>query len=250
MLELTLRHQELGKDEGGHTIWKVVEETFQIEPEKTCLLLCDLWNDHWCRGAVDRLEPLIPQYDRVIRAARAKGIWIVHSPSEISEYYAGTPGRERMRSLALALPKVELPRLQERDFPPLPIDDSDDGCDTGPRAWRQAWSREHPGIFIDMERDGISEDETEIYSFVQQKGIEFILFMGIHTNMCVLNRPFGIKRWVRRGFPIAFVSDLTDAMYNPAMPPYVSHEEGTRLVVEYIEKFLCPTVTSDQLSRE
>jgi hypothetical protein len=30
-------------------------------------------------------------------------------------------------------------------------------------------------------------------------------------------------------------------MYNPEMPPYVSHEEGTRLVIEYIEKFWCLT---------
>jgi hypothetical protein len=41
--------------------------------------------------------------------------------------------------------------------------------------------------------------------------------------------------------PIALIRDLTDALYNPARPPYVSHEEGTRLVVEYIEKFWCPT---------
>ncbi|MBE0697009.1 MAG: hypothetical protein IH586_08800 [Anaerolineaceae bacterium] len=44
--------------------------------------------------------------------------------------------------------------------------------------------------------------------------------------------------------PVALVRDLTDAMYNPAQAPYVSHDEGTRLVIEYIEKFWCPTVLS------
>jgi hypothetical protein len=34
---------------------------------------------------------------------------------------------------------------------------------------------------------------------------------------------------------VALVRDLTDAMYNPARPPYVSHADGTRLVIEYIE---------------
>lgn len=243
MLELTLRSQVLAADAGGHAAWQTKEQQIYLPPEKTCLLLCDLWDDHWCRGAVDRLLPLIPQFNRVIQAARRRGIWIVHSPSEISSFYDGTPARERMR----AMPKIPLPPLQEREIPALPIDDSDDGCDTGETQWRQAWSRQHPGIEIDMARDGISEDEGEIYSFVHHQGIEFILFMGIHTNMCVLNRPFGIKRWVRRGFPIAFVRDLTDAMYNPAKLPYVSHAEGTRLVVEYIEKFWCPTITSDQI---
>ena len=71
--------------------------------------------------------------------------------------------------------------------------------------------------------------------------------MGVHTNMCILNRSFGIKALVRRGVPVALVRDLTATMYNPARPPYVSHDEGTRLVVEYIEKFWCPTILSTDL---
>ena len=43
--------------------------------------------------------------------------------------------------------------------------------------------------------------------------------------------------------------DQTNAMYNPAMPPYVKHDEGTRLVAEYI-KFWCPSTTSDGLMNE
>jgi hypothetical protein len=36
-------------------------------------------------------------------------------------------------------------------------------------------------------------------------------------------------------------------MDNPERPLYVSHEEGTRLVVEHIEKFWRPTVGSEEL---
>jgi hypothetical protein len=43
------------------------------------------------------------------------------------------------------------------------------------------------------------------------------------------------------------VRDLTDTMYNPKMPPMVNHFEGTRLIVAHIEKFVCPTIASDQL---
>jgi len=31
------------------------------------------------------------------------------------------------------------------------------------------------------------------------------------------------------------------------MSPYVSHDEGTRLVVEFIEKFWCPSTTSGSI---
>ena len=52
---------------------------------------------------------------------------------------------------------------------------------------------------------------------------------------------------VRWGVNMTLVRDLTDAMYNPMTWPYVSHEQGTQLVIEYIEKFWCPTIDSDQL---
>ncbi len=41
--------------------------------------------------------------------------------------------------------------------------------------------------------------------------------------------------------------DLTDTMYNPKMEPRVSHFRGTDLVVEHIEKYVCSTVTSNQI---
>jgi hypothetical protein len=36
------------------------------------------------------------------------------------------------------------------------------------------------------------------------------------------------------------VRDLTDAMYNPARRPFVSHDHGTELVIEHIEKYWRP----------
>jgi type 1 glutamine amidotransferase len=65
--------------------------------------------------------------------------------------------------------------------------------------------------------------------------------------MCVLGRPFGLRQMVKNNRQIVLVRDLTDAMYNPAAAPFVNHHTGTDLIVEYIEKWVCPTVTSDQI---
>lgn len=43
--------------------------------------------------------------------------------------------------------------------------------------------------------------------------------------------------------------DLTDAMYSPQDSPHVSHQQGTELVVEYIERYWAPTTVSDDLTR-
>jgi hypothetical protein len=46
---------------------------------------------------------------------------------------------------------------------------------------------------------------------------------------------------------VALVRDLTDTMYNSRSKPYVDHFTGTALVCWHIEKYWCPTITSDQV---
>ena len=43
------------------------------------------------------------------------------------------------------------------------------------------------------------------------------------------------------------VRDMTDTMYNSRMRPKVSHFEGTDLVVQHVEKYWCPSITSADL---
>ena len=111
----------------------------------------------------------------------------------------------------------------------------------------RVWTRQHPAIRIDEDRDAISDSGRELYSLYQHIGIRNVMLMGVHTNMCILHRSFAIKQMVRWGFTVALVRDLTDTMYNPARPPYVAHAEGTRLTVEFIERFWCPTIESRDL---
>jgi len=151
------------------------------------------------------------------------------------------------RKNVLAVPETTPPEPKPHDDPPLPVDSSDGGSDTGEPNSYKAWDRQHPAIEID-DKDYISDNGQEVYNIFAQKGIKNVIIMGVHTNMCVLGRSFAIKAMVRWGFNVVLVRDLTDAMYNPYKPPYVSHEEGTRLIIEYIEKFWCPTILSSDLT--
>jgi hypothetical protein len=71
--------------------------------------------------------------------------------------------------------------------------------------------------------------------------------MGIHTGQCVMKRAFGIRNMVRMGVNVVLVRDLTDAQCDPRKPPYISQACGTELIVEHIEKYWCPTITSPDL---
>jgi type 1 glutamine amidotransferase len=65
--------------------------------------------------------------------------------------------------------------------------------------------------------------------------------------MCVLGRPFGLRQMAKNGKNVVLVRDMTDTMYNPDRWPYVAHFQGTDLIVQHIEKYVCPTITSDQI---
>jgi type 1 glutamine amidotransferase len=51
----------------------------------------------------------------------------------------------------------------------------------------------------------------------------------------------------KNGKHVVLMRDLTDTMYNPARAPFVSHFTGTDLIVEHVEKWVCPTISSDQI---
>jgi len=245
-LSLHLRSRVEVAPETGR--YRQVVETKQWDPAKTAIVVCDMWDTHTCPNAAARVAEMAPRMNEVLKAARNKGVLIIHCPSNTMEFYKDHPGRK----LAQQAPPVETKRplekwcyLDKDREGELPIDDSDGGCDCE-RTWKKGdpypWTRQIATLEI-MDGDAIT-DSAEAYYLMQQRGITNLIVMGVHTNMCVLGRPFSIRQMVYQGMNVALMRDLTDTMYNPAMRPYVSHFTGTDLVVEHIEKKWCPTVIS------
>jgi nicotinamidase-related amidase len=233
----------------GHGSWEGFEEKAGYEASETALVIVDMWDRHWSTGATRRGAVLADKINALAIRARKKGILVVHAPSDTMDFYQNDEARKRFLSLE-APPSIPEPVTLEGR--PQPVDASDGGSDTGPidqfKPNTGVWKRQTEKIFIDQGRDLICGDEGDrLCAHLFSRGIKFILYAGVHTNMCVIGRSFGIFKMLRRGFKTALIRDLTDAMYNPAMPPYVSHDEGTGMIVGYIEKFYSPTVDSGQI---
>lgn len=225
--------------------WRATELTEQVAAAKSAIVICDTWDNHWCKAAARRCGELAKKMAPVVESARSAGVTIVHAPSDCMAFYDGSPARKRAR----AVPRVAPPKLLDLPDPPCPVDASDGGCDDpSPDKEHRAWTRENAAIPIDEEHDYVSDNGDEVYSILKERGITTLFVMGVHTNMCVLHRTFAIEPMTRRGVRCVLVRDLTDAMYNPARPPHVSHAEGTGLIIEFIEKNWCPTILSSDLT--
>jgi nicotinamidase-related amidase len=243
-LKLDLRSRVAVPKDAGTFV--AVTMTEQWDPHKTAVVVCDMWDHHWCKAAESRVAEMAPRMNEVVSKLRGQGVLIIHCPGETMAFYQDHPARKAAQAARPAKPRE---RLKPAVPPgPFPIDDSDGGCsDEQPCPQGQAWTREIAAIDI-QPSDGISDQGDEVYNLMRQKGIERVIVMGVHTNMCVLNRPYAIKALVNKGMQVAVMRDLTDTMYNPRMPPKVDHFTGTDLVIEYIEKYWCPSLTSDQIA--
>lgn len=220
------------------------EVPITLDPKMTAIVVCDMWDDHWCKKAAERCAELAKRAEPVLKACRAAGMTIVHCPSDTMAFYKDSPARKRAQDA----PKADPPKAKDLPNPPLPIDDSDGGCDDEkPAKQFKAWTRQHAAITIDEKHDFVTDSGAEVYNVLKQKGVTTLIVMGVHTNMCVLNRSFAIKQMVKWGVSTLLVRDLTDAMYNPKMKPFVTHARGTELVIGHIETHWCPTVLSQAL---
>lgn len=220
---------------------------YTLPVSRTALILCDMWDRHWCETASRRVDALAHKMSPVVDLARKQGILIIHAPSETMDFYKDHPARLKI----IHFPQVQPPEPLPLTEPPLPIDDSDGGCDNPNNLLKpntRTWTREHPAIHV-LDTDLISDNGREVYNALHALGIQTLLLAGVHANMCILNRSFAIRQMTRWGIRCILIRDLTDAMYNPARRPFVSHQRGTEMVIEHIESNWAPTVTSEELVR-
>ena len=248
---LLLNQRSRREEPNGSRQVKAEEKTVEWQAAETAIIICDVWDDIYCRRAAQRIGVLAPEINRVITAARDRGVMIIHAPSGTMDVYADTPYRRRMQQAPLVEPQMPIAgwcHLDPDREPALPLDVSNPCDDPEPPPQVRKYTREHPTIAI-TGFDGVSDSGVEIYNFCRQEGIKNIAILGVHTNMCVLGRSFGIRQLVRLGMNVVLVRDLTDAMYDPRQPPYVSHTRGTELVVEHIERYWCASIESRDLTR-
>ena len=58
----------------GSDQWIEVSANYRFEPTKSALIVCDMWDKHWCSGANVRVAALVKKLEPVLETARRNGV--------------------------------------------------------------------------------------------------------------------------------------------------------------------------------
>ncbi|MFT5470289.1 MAG: nicotinamidase-related amidase [Verrucomicrobiales bacterium] len=228
--------------------FKIVEKSETWDPAKTAIVVVDMWDDHHCVSAARRVVEMAPHMNAALKTARERGVLIVHAPSDCAEFYATAPQRKAIDAAPESKPGI---KFQWNHFNPDhegPLADHLEkggcSCDLPEPCSPSAivWTRQIAALEM-AEKDAVSSNGQEIHNLFEERGIENVIIMGVHTNRCVLGRPFGIRQMVYVGRNVVLCRDLTDSYHRDPG----KHFEGLDLIVAHVEKFWCPTITSESL---
>lgn len=264
LLKLSLRYQEPTSDDSPRYHRLTLQE--QWKADQVAVIVCDMWDSHHSVNAVRRAQELAPVIDAFVAKLRQQGATVIHAPSSCMPQYQDHPARQRALQVR---PAAEFPeqisqwcdQITSEQAVPYPLDQSLGGEDDDVeelRRWaeqlkaqgrkpREPWLRQIDSIRIDPGQDYISDSGQEIWSILADRGISQVMLVGVHVNMCVLGRPFGLRQMASGGKSVVLVRDLTDTMYDPRAWPYANHFTGTDIMIDHIERHVCPTISSDQI---
>ena len=65
---------------------QAVAKKVEWKASQTALIICDMWDDHWCKSAARRVVELAGPMNEVVRQARSMGILIIHAPSSVVDF--------------------------------------------------------------------------------------------------------------------------------------------------------------------
>ena len=89
-----------------------LERTVNWNPKTTAIIVCDMWDDHWCKSAARRVVELAGPMNAMLKQARDRGVFIIHAPSTVTAFYKDSPQRKRARMAPLVAPPAPLSRAE------------------------------------------------------------------------------------------------------------------------------------------
>ena len=246
-----------------------------INPQRTLLLVSDIWDTHWDAVMAARTSSVIPRINDGLRSARAKGLLVAHAHADLPP----PPPESSLRRYILSLPEVPLPPFPTSSSfnpPDAPFFGSPWG-DMVPPTYKQTskaknWTKTHAAlsiedgdVWIDCENwsyapaqlavwNAGSRDLQEMWNLICARDIDTVIFVGGATNISALYKGFGMLQMKRLGLRVFVVRDMAFAWSDNGendrlgtMDPAMTPDRGERQVNSWIERHFDGTFSGAEL---
>jgi nicotinamidase-related amidase len=188
--------------------------------------------------ASERVSAMVPRMNGVLAAVRELGMQIVWNPSDVVTAYSGYPQYEK----AIATEHRHAPRIRKDLIAKFTAPYGECMCGPGIRCrTNYGWDAMHPDLKI-SDNDLISSSTDEIYSLLSERGITDIIYMGVHTNMCVFGKPGAMSSMWEAGFNCMLARDLNDAYTTYEPDKNYTPDMGTTEIDENLQKAGIPNI--------
>jgi len=226
----------------------LAEESREVAPSETAVVVYDVWDAHWCGPASERASLLAGRVDAALRRWRRRGIGLVAmAPNGVAPAAAAGPARQRaLRCSVDAAANGDVgngtgsalhlaPPLDASRWVPPVASDPLHTCEApGMAPARRVWLRQHPSIVVeasDRSPDVWTTDRAELACLLRRRGIRRVLLVGVHANLCMLwIHPLSLAWLLANQAPLgltslAVVSDLSDSISDGTAPggPQAAH---------------------------
>ncbi|MGA2408683.1 MAG: NPCBM/NEW2 domain-containing protein [Bacteroidales bacterium] len=217
---------------------QVITKTEDVDASKIGVVIVDPWNFHWCMTACERVSAMVPRWNKALEVARKMGMPIIWCPSDVIGSYSGYPQRERVLGVKL------LPVPKEREMLNAKFTALVGMCMCGPGfncIVNFGWDGMNLDLYL-ADNDFIASSTEEVYTLLKNRDITHVIYMGLHTNVCLYEKPGALKYMWQAGLNCMLARDINDAItsYNPATG--FTPDNGTQQTDEDLELAGIPTI--------
>ena len=220
------------------TVLERIEKEKIYNTNEIAILVIGMWSSHQCLVTDKKLQELSPKVDLFLKKARTNNMKVIFGSSSLTKLPKYKSLRDNMKNIPFA-------NLVDKglNFPPIPFNDSDDGINERNPDFKRGDVDMNPLIEI-SNTDSMTDNSKELLNYLYHHKIKLCLIVGVHTNMCVLDRPYGMKNIARYGFPMAIVRDLADPMIKPDGIIIKDRDVALEKIIHYVEQYFAPSIDS------
>jgi len=217
--------------------------------DKIALISLDVWNYHFARDTVARIEDLtVNRIAPLIAACRQHGLQVIHAPAgPVAQQHPNwvrlipeeTPPPAHLKSPAWPPPdfRAKTGEYAQHARPSEPQD--------GARVTHCKQLRDfHPAV-RPVGDEAVVLNGEELHRLCAQRGVLFLLYVGFNTNACIVMRDYGTYAMHQRGYEVVLIRDCTTGME--------THETTRELLctrgqIASLEQFGVYPVTAEQVA--